>query len=130
MTFLPIVERELRVAARRHSTYWVRLVLALAAVVIGFFLYLAHALTPGPVLAQQIFLGLGIPRFALLPGFRAGARRRIVSVKKSARERLDCYFLTDLKGYDVVLGKLVATSVNAFLMGCWPSCRCWPSRCS
>ena len=40
MTFLPIVERELRVAARQHSTYWMRMVLALAAIAIGLFLYL------------------------------------------------------------------------------------------
>ena len=29
MTFLPIVERELRVAARRPATYWLRLGVAL-----------------------------------------------------------------------------------------------------
>ena len=113
MTFLPIVERELRVAARRHSTYWVRLVLALAAVVIGFFLYLAHALTPGPVLAQQIFLGLGI--LALLYCLASGRRSTADCLSEEKREgTLGLLFLTDLKGYDVVLGKLVATSVNAF----------------
>jgi hypothetical protein len=31
MTVLPIVERELRVAARQRSTYWARLGIALAA---------------------------------------------------------------------------------------------------
>ena len=30
MTFLPIVERELRVAARRRSTYWIRFAIGLA----------------------------------------------------------------------------------------------------
>src|SRR2546430_12613699 len=30
MTFLPIVDRELRVAARRPATYWTRLVFAIA----------------------------------------------------------------------------------------------------
>jgi hypothetical protein len=35
MRFLPIVERELRVAARKRSTFWVRIVAALVALVIG-----------------------------------------------------------------------------------------------
>ena len=35
MTFLPIVERELRLAARRKSTHWIRFATGLAAVIIG-----------------------------------------------------------------------------------------------
>jgi len=35
MTFLPIVERELRVAARKRSTFWLRVVAALVAVLFG-----------------------------------------------------------------------------------------------
>jgi len=35
MTFLPIVERELRVAARKRSTFWVRILAALVALVVG-----------------------------------------------------------------------------------------------
>src|SRR5215469_6187629 len=35
MTFLPIVERELRVASRKRSTFWLRLVVALVALIIG-----------------------------------------------------------------------------------------------
>jgi hypothetical protein len=42
MTFLPIVDRELRVAARRWVTYWGRALFALFAIVIGLFFYLAH----------------------------------------------------------------------------------------
>src|SRR5688572_27570601 len=34
MTFLPIVERELRVAARRRSTYWTRAGVAAAALIL------------------------------------------------------------------------------------------------
>ena len=113
MTFLPIVERELRVAARRHSTFWVRLVLALAAIAIGFFLYLAHPQTPGPALGQQIFIGLG--GLALLYCLASGRRSTADCLSEEKREgTLGLLFLTDLKGYDVVLGKLAATSVNAF----------------
>ena len=35
MTFLPIVERELRVAARRKNTFWTRMAVALVAVLIA-----------------------------------------------------------------------------------------------
>ena len=73
MTFLPIVERELRVAARRHSTYWVRLVLALAAIVIGFWLHIAHVRwAPTQLLAVRIFIGLGA--LALLYCLASGRR--------------------------------------------------------
>ncbi len=35
MTLLPIVERELRVVARQRATYWVRLGLAVTAILIA-----------------------------------------------------------------------------------------------
>ena len=34
MTFLPIVARELRVAARKRSTFWLRVIAALVSLVI------------------------------------------------------------------------------------------------
>ena len=37
MTFLPIVDRELRVAARRKSTYRIRAWTAVIALAVGFF---------------------------------------------------------------------------------------------
>ena len=37
MRLLPIVERELRVAARRHSTHVARLVVALVGMLVGLF---------------------------------------------------------------------------------------------
>src|SRR3974390_3432096 len=113
MTFLPIVNRELRVAARRHSTYWVRLLLAMAAVLIGFFLYLANTRTPRAEVAQQIFGGLAF--LALIYGLASGRRFTADCLSEEKREgTLGLLFLTDLNGYDVVLGKLTATSVSAF----------------
>ena len=35
VTFLPIAERELRLAARKRSTFWIRIIAALVAFVIG-----------------------------------------------------------------------------------------------
>ncbi len=113
MTFLPIVERELRGAARRHSTFWMRLVLALAAIAIGFLLYLVHAQMPPQALAKEIFIGLGA--LGMLYCLASGRRSTADCLSEEKREgTLGLLFLTDLKGYDVVLGKLAATSVNAF----------------
>ena len=113
MTFLPIVDRELRVAARRHSTYWVRLLLAMASIVIGFFLYLGNIHTSRAHLAREIFGGLGF--LGLVYGLASGRRFTADCLSEEKREgTLGLLFLTDLKGYDVVLGKLAATSVSAF----------------
>jgi len=35
MKFLPVVERDLRVAARKRSTFWLRLLAALTGLIIG-----------------------------------------------------------------------------------------------
>jgi ABC-2 family transporter protein len=113
MTFLPIVQRELLVAARRHSTYSTRLVVALVAIVIGIFFYLANLRTPTHQLAHYIFDGIAV--LALLYCLAAGRRSTADCLSEEKREgTLGLLFLTKLKGYDVVFGKLAATSLNSF----------------
>jgi hypothetical protein len=113
MTFLPIVERELLVASRRHNTYSTRLVVALVAIVIGIFFYIANLRTPKHLLAHYIFQGLSV--LALLYCLAAGRRSTADCLSEEKREgTLGLLFLTKLKGYDVVLGKLAATSLNSF----------------
>jgi len=113
MTFLPIVERELREAARRHSTYTIRLFVAAAAMVTGAFFYIANVRNPPQGIAQSIFLGLSA--LALVYCLAAGRRSTADCLSQEKREgTLGLLFLTDLKGYDVVLGKLTATSLNGF----------------
>src|SRR5215467_14006947 len=117
MIFLPIVERELRVAARRHSTYWVRLGVAVLAMivagVIGIFSYANGLSAIRPSLGKDIFAGLGL--LALGYGLLSGRRSTADCLSEEKREgTLGLLFLTDLKGYDVVLGKLAATSLNSF----------------
>src|SRR5438445_4146393 len=46
MTFLPIVERELRVAARRKNTFWTRMAVALVAVLIAGWALLSFGFVP------------------------------------------------------------------------------------
>ena len=69
MIFLPIVGRELRVAARRHSTFSIRVVLAVAAMLIGFFLFFISLSASPQVVAGRIFQGLS--SLALMDQLRA-----------------------------------------------------------
>ena len=122
MTFLPIVARELRVASRRRGTYWVRSGAALAVIGLGTWLFLMLE-SQGP---QAVAKGL----FGLLTGAAtffcliSGVRYTSDCLSQEKREgTLGLLFLTDLKGYDIVLGKLAATSLNAPL-------RYWSRFCS
>ena len=113
MTFLPIVERELRVASRRRATYWSRCITAMAAITIGLIVYLSSNQTAPHELGQILFAVISVVAYiyCLLTGVRSTAD----CLSEEKREgTLGLLFLTDLKGYDVVCGKLVATSLNAF----------------
>ena len=113
MTVLPIVERELRAAARQRSTYWVRLGLALAAIFVGAVIFMLTFGLPPAQTGRYLFEVLAgvMLLYCLAYGRRSTAD--CLSVEK--REgTLGLLFLTDLKGLDVVLGKLVATSVRGF----------------
>ena len=113
MTFLPIVERELRERARWRSTYWVRgLVAFFATAIAAFVLMFVTAVTPGAVGKGmlQTLAWLAFP-FLMLEGLRNTAD----SLSEEKREgTLGLLFLTDLKGYDVVLGKFFASSLTSF----------------
>lgn len=114
MTFLPIVDRELRVRSRNPWTYRARVLAAFAAVAFVGLLLLAGEVfsSRGPVgKGMFVFLAWGAFLFCLLEGARNTAD--CLSEEKRAGT-LGLLFLTDLKGYDVVLGKVMATSVNSF----------------
>src|SRR5213596_975843 len=115
MTFLPVVDRELRVAARRRGTYWTRLLFAVVcAGIVGLVLMFAWAMRGG-----TSGVGAGLFHFLTLIvlGFSAFAGVFLTADCLSEEKRegtIGLLFLTDLKGYDVVLGKLIATSLNSF----------------
>ncbi len=122
MTFLPVVERELRAASRRRQTYWRRSLTGL--VTIGICVWVWFTFSGGAVQherAQALFYTISGLTFAysLLAG--TGATADCLSEEKRDGT-LGLLFLTDLKGYDVVLGKLTATSVDSFyrLMAVFP----------
>ncbi len=113
MTFLPIVERELRVAARKRNTYWGRAGVGLGAIVLAVLLHFQASNLPSALMGQRIFGGL--IWVALLYCAFAGRGSTADCLSSEKREgTLGLLFLTDLKGYDVVLGKLAATSLNGF----------------
>jgi hypothetical protein len=113
MTFLPIVRRELGVASRRGSTYWVRTIAAVAVLAIGIWVYFICQSTSAPKdLSMDLFVVLTCS--AVLYALAGGVQLTSDCLSEEKREgTLGLLFLTDLKGYDVVLGKLAATSINA-----------------
>src|SRR5207302_1134163 len=115
MTFLPIVQRELRVAARRKGTYRIRSWTAVIAMGVSFvsffFLWLAGGVRGN--IGNQLFSNLTSYAFGLC--LLAGVFLTADSLSEEKREgTLGLLFLTDLHGYDIVLGKFVARSLNAF----------------
>jgi hypothetical protein len=111
MTFLPIVERELRVAARKKGTYLTRVGVGMGAMVLGAVAGLVAEFNPS--------VHFGTVYFQILSGlamlYCLGAGRFLTADCLSAEKReetMGLLFLTDLKGYDVVLGKMAATSLN------------------
>src|SRR4030095_15969380 len=101
MTFLPVVERELRVASRRRGTHWMRFFAALLVITVGFILLIGAAPSPPPhrlslmVFRATSLIGFG---FCLLAG-------TFLTADCLCSERRDgtlgLLFLTDLRGYDV-----------------------------
>jgi len=113
MTFLPIVARELRIAGRRPGTFWVRSGAALAILVIGTWFFLMNQGQPTQVIALGLFSIL--TGSAVLYCLLSGVWFTADCLSEEKREgTLGLLFLTDLKGYDVVFGKLAATSLNGF----------------
>jgi hypothetical protein len=112
MTFLPIVDRELRVASRRRGTYWLRTLVGLGIIAACAWVFLASlGQTPHEVGQRMFYVLTG---GALLYCLLVGTRTTADCLSEEKREgTLGLLFLTDLKGYDVVSGKLVANSMNA-----------------
>ncbi len=115
MNCLPIVNRELRVAARKRSTFWLRVVGALTALVIGSGCMI-FSLVPGFGTFQMgSVLFKVLTWLCLAAGLSAGLFFTSDCLSEEKREgTLGLLFLTDLRGYDVALGKLLATSLRGF----------------
>lgn len=117
MTFLPVVQRELSELSRRSSIYWTRAGVALMAIVAMAWIALVGS-GGGAVSQQGLLLFNTISQGAFFVCLLAGVRVTADALSEEKREgTLGLLFLTDLKGYDVVLGKLVSRSATAFYCG-------------
>ena len=114
MNFLPVVDRELRVMVRLPRTYYSRSLAALVVAVTSLgMLYagfggLVSAMSAG----RSLFIVLSVLAYVFV--LLEGAFLTADCLSQEKREgTIGLLFLTDLKGYDIVAGKLVSRSLNA-----------------
>ena len=113
MNFLPVIARELQVQARQPATNRMRWVAATVVMVIWLFLVLSSGRAAVHERAKITFVAISI--VALGGVLLAGVFQTADSLSEERREgTLGLLFLTDLRGYDVVLGKLASTSLHTF----------------
>ena len=111
MSFLPIVDRELRVAARRRTTYRTRTWFVLATSAFSALLLLAGDFASTTRVGGPVFWSLAWIAFAFC--LLAGPRYAADSLSEEKREgTIGLLLLTDLRGYDLVLGKLISVSAQ------------------
>jgi ABC-type transport system involved in multi-copper enzyme maturation permease subunit len=114
MTFLPVVERELRGAARRSWTHWGRVAYGAGFIFIAFsYLISESRSTRSPAqLSNELFTMLSV--FGWFLGLLLGALATADVIASEKREgTLGLLFLTDLRGHDIVLGKMAAAGLGA-----------------
>lgn len=105
---LPIVQRELQVASKRPLTHWSRF-FAASSMLIYAVIGTGLQITPRANFVFGVLASIAFT-YALL----AGPLYTADSLTFEKREgTLGLLFLTDLRGFDVVLGKLTASSLQA-----------------
>lgn len=109
----PIIERELRVAARRPGTYWSRTGAAASGLIIVWFVMFAQLkFTPTALVGQMTFRLLAwIAALTVVGSVVQLASEAFAREKRE--DTLGLLFLTPLRPVDLVLGKLVSTSLAA-----------------
>jgi len=111
VSLFPIVERELRVSSRRSITYYSRIAAAAIGMTIVFVILRQSGSMPPGTAGKALFTS--ISSIAMMFCMAGGIRFTADSISEERREgTLGLLFLTDLKGSDVVFGKLAASSLN------------------
>ena len=110
---LPVAQRELLVAARRPKTYRARVMVAGATLIFtAYFAWVFTHIAGGVGFGRQMFTFLS--QFGFLYCLFAGAGNTADCLSSEKREgTIGFLFLTRLRSYDIVLGKLLATSLHA-----------------
>jgi len=117
MHLLPVAAREMRVASRRGRTYWGRFGMGLGTILVGGWIWLTLSLdsTPGSTGAGGLALFSALATVAFLYCL-AGGFYTVDAISREKRDgTLGLLFLTDLRGHDVLAGKLVGTGLHALL---------------
>lgn len=115
MTFLPIVERELRVASRRRLTYWGRFSAAAFALIIFGGLQTIFMMSRGVPFSVGWYEFQVMKWLCFFIAASAGLFLTADTVSEEKREgTLGLLFLTDLRGHDIIFGKLISHSTQAF----------------
>ncbi|MDB4745831.1 ABC transporter permease [Verrucomicrobia bacterium] len=110
MALLPIVDRELRVVSRKTSLYWGRLLFA-GVGIMTLCLYSLSKDVPSRM-SQAMFESLAMFTFVYCALAGVWATADCLSEERRG-ETLGLLFLTNLRGIDVVLGKMMATSLRS-----------------
>src|SRR5688572_26445991 len=111
MPLLPVAAREARGAARSWRNYAWRTGIAALGLSVTPIIF-ATSINP-TFLGRQVFQTLTM--MAFFYAVIAGVLRTADSIAEEKRENtLGLLFLTDLKAYDILTGKLLASSVTIF----------------
>lgn len=114
MNVLPVAAREARVTARRRELYWTRFTAAAVGVALSGFMLAVAREQPPAVQANALFAALS--GFALVFAHFAALRTTADCLSEEKREgTLGLLFLTDLRAFDVIAGKVLASSANALV---------------
>src|SRR6185503_1333561 len=104
MILLPVIERELLVAARRKQTYRNRFLAALGIIGVLLWVVYQYRWQPQSAMGSEIFDY--ITMMALIVSLLAGLFHTADSISEERREgTLGLLYLTDLKSLHVVFGK-------------------------
>ena len=113
MNLFPVITRELQVQARQASTNRMRWIAAGAVMLIWCFLMSIGNRASPHERAQVIFIAISVVSLGYV--MMAGIFQTADCISEEKREgTLGLLFLTDLKGHDVVLGKLASSSLHSF----------------
>ena len=113
MIRLPMVERELGVASRKLGSWLSRWIIAIVGVCFGG-LWLGMAYSVGGMRKGDVFFAIlawACFVYCLLAGLWTTSD---TLTREKTDGTLGLLFLTDLRGYDVVLGKMITASLKSF----------------
>src|SRR2546423_1077218 len=111
MTLLPVVSRELSVVARRAATYWMRVGLSFASLLGMAWILVTSWQAPQALQGRMVFQSLAT--FGFVYAICAGIPLASDCISREKREgTLGLLFLTDLRGYDDIFGKMASSALN------------------